>query len=522
MARLSVCICTVALASMSATAHADWTLYADAANGVVSGINPSLAIAPNREIFLAVLAPQFDAEGAVYRADLEDSPPVFTKMPAFKLPTPPQGIPYNNVGALITNALGEPVVGISTNGNWVNTEPMLYRWDEAAATWHASVISPKDAVCNHNIYKLARAPNGDLWATCQWHGAYRSTDDGQTFDYVDVSASVAAKVPGYFPTRANGAGDLGALYGLAIGADGNVYIGSESGGVVYSADDGATWAPLDWAPTDPMSTMAQATNLLNIAGVGVTADGRVLAQGANGNAPYPPDSPAGFFIFDPVAHTTTTGVGFPDYLLLGLTVAQIPRMPSGQLFLHTGHDSVDKLTGEPAFGGIMTSMDGISWVQDNAGIDEVYMIPNMNMWIDGNGRADAHPFATDDGDIYTMTTSGKIFKQSTGPGGGDTTSGTDTDDPATTSTTNSTGSGTDASDSAAPTSTASTDPVTTGTATTDANTTGPTPTTDGSGTTSAPAEGDSGCGCRSEPTHTAPWLALGLCAGLAARRRRRP
>lgn len=499
LARTSIAT-AVLLAAAEARAEG-WTLWAE---GLPGGVTPSITISEQREIFYTLLAPQMDGNGVVYRASLDDPQPMFTKMPTFPLPVPQEDVSYNNVMAMTTTARGEPVVGISINGNWINTSPLIMTWDMDAGSWIAAAIVPEDAVCNRNIYNVARAPNGDVWATCQWHGAYRSSDDGRTFDYVDVSKAVEAAVPSYFPTRTNGADDLGALFGLTVGPDGAVIISSESGGVVYSTDDGATWRPLDWDPTNPMSTMARATNMGNVAGVGVLPDGRVIAQGGDGNAPYPPPGTVGLYIFDLVAHTTTVGTGFPDYLLAGFSTRQIVTMPSGVMFMNTGHDRVDEGTGAPTFGGIARSSDGIAWVLDNDGIDEIFKVANMELWIDGLGRANPHPFAVDGGDIYAVTKTGKIFVQSTGEGGG---TGSDTGG----GTSSETGDGADAAgsgpgDTAAPTTGGSAGGTSGEVATGDGASSGPT----GAG----PAEG---CGCDTDGS-PGGWLALAGLAALGLRR----
>lgn len=498
---LAPAIATLLLAPTAA--HAEWTLWVD---GLPPGVGPSLTISDQREIFYVLLAPQLDGNGTVHRARLDDPQRVFTAMPTYPLPVPQQPTSYNNALAITTNARGEPVVGLSINGNWINTDPLIMTWDEDAGAWLAAELVPADTVCTKNIVKLARAPNGDVWATCQWHGAYRSSDDGRTFDYVDVSKLVEASVPSYFPTRANSSDDLGALFGLAIRADGTIVIGSESGGVVHSPDGGTTWLPLDWAPTDPMSTMARATNMGNVAGIGVLPDGRVIAQGGDGHGPYPPEGTIGLHVFDLIAHTTTTATGFPDYILAGLSTGQIVTTDSGAMFLHTGRDRVDEMTGEPAFGGLARSSDGLAWTLDNDGIDEIFKVANMDLWVDGLGRANAHPFAVDGADIYVATKTGKIFIQSTGDGGTTTTSDT-TDDSSTT----------DESTGEAPDPTSST--------TNDLPTTAPIPdsststTTDD--TTSSPAD-DPNTGCSCNTTTPPPDLAFICLATLALRRRRIP
>ena len=495
----------------AAEARADgWALWADASNGVPSRTFPQLAISDDRQIFLTYLAPQPGAQGVVYRAKLDDPAPMFTPMPGFPLPTPAMGVGYANVFCMTTTALGEPVVGLSANGTSENMDPMLATWDAQAGAWLTPPIEPAAEVCRHNLYAIARAPNGDLWAGCQWHGGYRSVDDGRTFQYVDVSALVAASTPGYFPTRAGLTNDLSALYGLTIGPDGAVYYGTETGGVVYSPDGGATFLPLDSDPLDPMSPMARATNIGNVAGLGVTLDGKVLIQGIGGKDPYPPKDAINFYLLDPVARTTTVAEGFPDYFLGGQTISQIVTMPSGQLFIHTGHDRVD-MTGNPTLGGIMTSTDGVHWEAFNTGIDEIFKVPNMDLWVDGNGRGVSRGFAAAGDELYTVTTTGKIFVLSTSPQ-----SGTDTTDTASSETSSDS---LTAGDPDLPTTTA--DATTTDTATTDAATTDPAttdPATTDAAATTAGAADDSGCGCRTPGGDRSAGLALALLALLGVAR----
>ena len=510
-ATLTTSLAAALLLAASEARAEGWTLWAE---GLAQGVGPSIAISDQREIFYTLLAPQMDGNGTVYRASLDDPQRVFTKMPSFPLPAPQGGASYNNVMALTTNARGEPVVGISINGNWTNTDPLLMTWDKDASKWIAAAIVPTDAVCTRNIVKLARAPKGDLWATCQWYGAYHSTDEGRTFAYVNVSKAVEAAVPTYFPTRANGASDLGALFALAIGPDGAVFVGTESGGTVYSTDDGATWRPLDADPTDPMSTMARATNMGNVAGVGVLPDGRVIVQGGDGNAPYPPPGTVGLYVFDLVAHTTTTATGFPDYLLAGLTTGQIVTLPSGAMFFNTAHDRVDEMTGAPSFGGIARSSDGLAWTLDNGGIDEIFQVPNMNLWIDGIGKADTHPFAVHGGDVYVVTKTGKIFVQSTGPGGGtdtDTDTNTDSEGASSGAAGSSGGSGSDASG------------PTTGSGpggSTGADTSGSSAGSGGASEGAGGQDAGEGCACAADGRPGGALALAGLLAALGLRRRR--
>jgi MYXO-CTERM domain-containing protein len=498
-----VCVCPL----VGAEARADvWTLWAE---GLPSGVSPSIAVSAEREIFYGFLAPQLDGEGTIYRASLDDPQRVFSAMPKYPLPAPQMATSYNNVMTLVINARGEPVVGLSINGNWINTDPLIMTWDRDAEQWLAAAIVPPEAVCSKNIYKAARAPNGDIWAICQWHGAYRSSGDGRTFNYVDVSKAVEASVPGYFPTVANGALDLGALFGIAIAADGMIVIGSESGGVVHSKDDGATWWPLDLDPSNPTSTMARAANMGNVSGIGVTLDGRVIAAGGDANGPYPPAETVGLHIFDLVARTTATATGIPDYYIGGHSVGQIVTLPSGVMFLNTGRDRVDEVTGEPMFGGLVRSTDGIAWQLANDGIDEIFKVANMELWVDGLGRANAHPFAVDGEDLYVVTKTGKIFVQSTGSGGetGDAT-GDATTDAGASSTTDGGEAGTAEEGSGAIPTTSEASGTGSG---------GSESTTDGSGMAGG-GEGGEGCGCAA----SGPPAELALVGLVLVGRRRRP
>jgi len=97
-----------------------WTLWAE---GLPGGVTPSIGISDQGEIFYALLAPQMDANGTIYRASLDDPARVFTAMPTYPLPELKQNTSYNNVMAMTTNGLGEPIVGLSINGNWVNQSP---------------------------------------------------------------------------------------------------------------------------------------------------------------------------------------------------------------------------------------------------------------------------------------------------------------------------------------------------------------------------------------------------------------
>lgn len=411
------CFSFAAIFAHAPTTHAQsFTMWADTRNGLTAGTYPVLAIAPapRGDIYYStLLGGNSGSMGTVWRAKLNDPARAFTRMPGFPLPTPAAGSSFVNVFTMTTNQNGEPIVGLSANGRSDNVDPLIMTWDAAAGRWFAPPITPAGSGCAHNLYRVDRGPNGDIWAICQWHGAYRSADAGRSFQYVDVSALLHITHPGYFPTRAAGVNDLGALYSLGFNSAGTVFIGTETGGMVYSPDNGATWHPVDYQSTDPMSSMARVTNEGNVYGIGVALDGRLVMQGTPGTAPNPAADPTRLYAIDPVLHTVTLAKGIPDYWLGGRL--QIVTLPSGAMFLHSNHDTVGTMTGTPQLGGILTSQNGIDWTAMNLGINETSMIPNTTQWIDANGRGATGGFAVDGTDLYTATTNGKIFRLSTGP-----------------------------------------------------------------------------------------------------------
>lgn len=401
--------CALGFLFPDAAAAQHWALWADTSNGLRSATYPVLAIAPTprRDIYFSFMVPIAGSTGLVYRARMDDPARRFTAMPGFALPTPAAGMGYYNVYAMVTTRGGDPVVGLNANGRSDNADPLLMTWDERAGQWFRPTVTPANASCTHAIYRLDRAPNGDIWAVCQWRGAFVSTDDGRSFAYLDVNALLHTRHPRYFPTRAGGVDYLGALFGLAVAPDGTVYVGSETGGLVQTSDRGATWSPVDDDYTNPMSGLARATNSGDDYGVGVMRDGRVVFQGYPGDGPYPPEDAKRLYLVDRAARTVTVARGIPDYFLGGrLQFASVP----GGIFFHSNHDTVNPMTGAPQPGGIFRSTHGVDWEPANEGIDESLRVPGMNVWVDGNGRGASGGFALDGDDLYTVSASGKIFR----------------------------------------------------------------------------------------------------------------
>ena len=274
---------------------------------------PLLAISCQGDIFYSFLPPAQGTTGQVWRGSLNDPNRAFTLMPGFPLAPPPAARTTPTWRRWSSTRTANPSSACSPTAVRATPARCSMTWDESAGQWFAPPINPPTAVCAHRIANMAVSANGDIWAGCQWHGLYHSTDQGRTFDYVDVDALMLAQHPEYFPTREDNVNTLGAIYGVTTAPDDTVYLGTETGGVVYSPDHGATWNPLDQQDTNPMSPMMRMTVSGDVAGLGVMADGRLLVQGG-ANDPYD------FWIMDRAKATVTPIVSFPQYYLGNQTV----------------------------------------------------------------------------------------------------------------------------------------------------------------------------------------------------------
>ena len=121
---------------------------------------------------------------------------------------------------------------------------------------------------------------------------------------------MAKSDPSYYPTHANGASDNGAIYSIRVAPSGVVYAGTESGGVIVSADNGTSWHPLDNNYTNPNSTLGRVSNLGNIAGLGFTRSGDIIVQGVPGSAASPPPDTTHLYRVDGTTNTVQTANGF--------------------------------------------------------------------------------------------------------------------------------------------------------------------------------------------------------------------
>lgn len=391
---LAAAVALAASASAACAAPATgWTLWA---SGLSPGVHPHLAVAPDHTVYYATLGTG-GARGVVYKA-------ADARAPAGAFAPLPQ-IPYatimNNIQALETTAAGEPVAGIFHAAG--STDPIAFVLDKASGQWIAAAVSGPQP--NLGVFAMARAPNGDLWFGAKWAYVYRSTDGGRSYVAIDESARVKASAPCYYPTFDNAAND-GAIYSINVDARGRVYAGTETAGVVYSDDAGATWRPLDaqaCLASDPAqrnsaSPMAPATMAGNIGAIGFTRDHRPVW---NGTLLFHFGWDSSIGVADPVAQTVSPASGFPSgFIYRGLQVSRIVTTSTGVLFLHSGaNPSFDpSLPPQSQYSmGLYRSEDGLDWTRFNDGI-----LSANDGWSEGG-------LAVDGNRVFAATSDGRIW-----------------------------------------------------------------------------------------------------------------
>ncbi len=373
------------MASQSAmqSQQTSWQLWA---NGLPAGTFPRMTIAANHDIFYTLVGTA-STKGIVYKANTMSSTSAFEPMPI--LPIPPSIV--NNIQCLETNQNSEPIAGIFRNEY---SEPWLFRYDSNKKQWIPLTVENSPSL---GAYCMAHSPNGTLWVGGKWSYIYKSIDGGKSFQQIDESSIIKAAYPCYYPSWANYQTD-GAIYGINVDANGRVYAGTESAGMIYSDDEGISWHPADYHscqdnnPTqkDSNSTMKPLSMGGNCAGIGFTADNKVIWSGA---AMWTLGWNNALGCADMINHTVTQAFGLPQYLVQqGQQISKIVTASNGQVFLHSGGGT--KIDGV----GIYTSMDGIHWTACNTGI---------NGALDGQSQGS---LAVDGNSVFMATHDGKIWK----------------------------------------------------------------------------------------------------------------
>lgn len=409
LSSLGICL-LIFLAVRSASADTppgSWTLFADKTNGLPSSVaHPSITInAQTHMMYYASWLPpkQTDTLGSVYACDLNDPTHKFTLLSqlGFVLPTAFNGTAKLNVMGMTTNAAGEPIVGCANDGG-NSSDAKLYSFDSATNHWVTPTLQPQPY---QSVRQVTRGPDGTIWTGGVYSYVYKSTDGGRTFTTIDESSLLAATHPGYYG-RIGGGGNDGAIFNIQVAPNGYVYCATETGGWVYSPDNGATWNPLDYDYNNPNSTMAIVSHAGNVSGLGFTKNGKIVVQGGGGSID---PTYAGLYLVDPVAHTVQACNGFPAYYLGMYDIYNIVTAPDGRMFFNSGRKftPAGQVAGNGQTysidtGGVYTSSDGLNWTPFNTGITytggATVGAPD-NIYLDGNNVY----VATDDRQIYVYT-----------------------------------------------------------------------------------------------------------------------
>ena len=359
-----------------------WRLWS---SGLPTGVYPRMAVAPNHDIFYALLGAGTHL-GLVYKANTLSDHGDFHPLPQIPRPVSIQ----NNIVALGYNRFGAPLVGIYRSDT---AEPWLFRFDSASMQWDTVIADATPTLGGHC---MATAGDGTIYLGARWAYVYVSHDDGASFHAIDESAILAADYPCFYPTW-NGSAYDGAIFGIQVDSSGRVYAGTETAGVIYSDDRGLHWHPADLfacRPDDPqvydtLSPMIALSMGGNVAGLGFTKDQQLVWSGADmwtlgwRNKLGIADFSQG------VVHEAH---GLPDYLIqTGQQVSRIVTTDSGRMFFHSGNSN--GATGV----GIYTSTDGINWEAFNTGITGLNDgLSQGSLAVDGNRVF----MATRDGQVW--------------------------------------------------------------------------------------------------------------------------
>lgn len=353
MMRYSILFVFLILVIRIPLAQPSWKLWA---TGLPTGVYPRMAVAPNHDIFYALLGAGIKL-GYVYKANTADAFGTFIELPQIPRPSSIQ----NNIVALGFNKLNEPIVGINRTDI---SQPWLFRLDQSTMIWDSAESPIVPTLGGHCI---ATSKEGVIYVGTRWAYVYKSTDDGKTFEVIDDTKSVKSGHPCYFPTK-NGSEYSGSIFSLNIDHKGRVYAGTETAGIIYSDDEGKTWHPADLfscLSNDPMqkdtnSPMKALTISGNAAAIGFTKNDQLVWSGAN-MWELGWKNKMGFA--DLINGSVRELIGLPDYLIqTGQQVSKIVTTDNGQMFFHSGGT-----TGATGV-GIYTSRDGIHWTSFNDGI----------------------------------------------------------------------------------------------------------------------------------------------------------
>ncbi len=266
------------------------------------------------------------------------------------------------IGGEVVNVVGNTLDYGTTNAT-SNALPVFYWWDATNEIWQPALIIGKSYPYTVHVGNFYNAPDGSLW-TCSGYASYvyRSTDDGHSYMAFDINARVPAS---YSPQPFNGtnAFSAGKIFSLAIGANGEVVIGTETGGFMHSLDNGQSWTSLD-----PNYTNTNSINPLGRAGdgrvVGLDRFGDFICRGSGFTGGSPAQAQwAGVtntFLYHPA-----DGSYVPIQGILGnYGISEVVTTPNGISFS-------DLNQGTNMLGGVYISYDGTNWSQFNTNLPMV-------------------------------------------------------------------------------------------------------------------------------------------------------
>lgn len=276
------------------------------------------------------------------------------------------GTPIN----IISNTLGPAAAAFT------NTLPVFYWWDAPNQLWQPAAVSNKSYPYTATVGNFTVAADGSLW-TCSGYApyAYRSTDGGKSFTAFDIDASVPAN---YFPIPFTG-GEMsfGRIFSIAAGWNGQIVIGTETGGFLFTTNNGQNWASLDpcFANTNSANPLGRVNNA---AVAGLDHHGYFLCDNFE-----MPDCPAkaawggvsliGYRPRDDSYFDAANGLN------AGFTPASVlTTESSGVSFAYMNQNYLLQ-------GGVFDSLDGADWFQFNQGntLDEPFPPGVTNVEIQG-------------------------------------------------------------------------------------------------------------------------------------------
>jgi hypothetical protein len=357
-----------------------WTLWA---SGLPAGSFPRMTVAPNHDIYYTLLSAP-NSPGIVYKANTTATSGSFSGLPAVPFPASHQ----NNINCLIASDSSQLIVGIMRTNI---LEPWIFKFNTGTNSWDTVIVTGNAPTLG--AYCVAKSPvSGTIYFGAKWAYVYKSNDGGNTFTCIDESASIGANFPCYYPTW-GGVNSDAAIYGINVDGNNRVYAGTESGGIVFSDDEGASWQPADLFACqsgnpnlkDSNSIMLPLSNSGNAAGIGFTSSNQLVWNGA---MMWQINWPNTMGFADMNTHAVMPVSGLPQYMIThGQQVTKIVTTSNGQLFFHSGDNTH----------GIYTSPDGINWTPFNTGITGLNDVQSEGAFaVDGNSVF----FATHDGKIW--------------------------------------------------------------------------------------------------------------------------